>query len=459
MLVNRSILAVITTATVIGAVAVGLGQPAAASRAPHSSAAATARTELRNGTLQRDHSLINVCAAHNLACDAIVVARNKSKNDATAMAFKPAVGYGAGELQKAYGISGTASRTGMIVVIGAGAYPTLESDLGVYRSAYNLPQCTTANGCFTQLRYNGKAPYAPTPHHGLQFAEEEIAVETALDVDMASAACPACKITSLQVPLKDGFFGNKQHIHNAISHFAAGVQTAHSMGANAVSISYGYPADTFSDKGTIADMLNVAGMPIVSSSGDAGFVVRHATWPQNLKTVTAAGGTSLYTDKSNSRGFSEVAWNGAGSFCTTDLGPAEGQPAKVTRYCRGHRTASDVSAVSDPYTGVAVYDSYAPGSGQPFGFLTVGGTSAASPFIAGIYARAPQNNQVVGPNTIYAAPASDFTDVTTGTNYGLGYCESKGVGNPVCDARPGWDGPTGVGTPYGLGAFAATPKG
>jgi subtilase family serine protease len=459
MLVKRSILVAVTTAAVIGAVAVGLGQPASASRAPHSSAAAVARAELRDGTLQRDHSLINVCSAHRLACNAVVVARGKATKGTTAMAFKPAVGYGAGELENAYGISGTPSRTGMIVVIGAGAYPTLESDLGVYRSTYHLPACTTANGCFTQLRYNGKAPYQPATRRYLQFAEEEIAVETALDVDMASAACPACKITSLQVPLKDGFFGNKKHIHNAISHFATGVQTAHSMGANAVSISYGYPTDKFSDHGAIANKLNIPGMPIVSSSGDSGFTIRQGSWPESLRTVTSVGGTSLYKDNSNSRGYSEVAWNGAGSNCTKDLGPAEGQPASVTRYCRGHRTDSDVSAVADPYTGVAVYDSYAPGSGHPFGFITVGGTSAASPFVAGMYARAPQNDQVVGPNTIYAAPAADFTDVTTGTNFGLGYCPTTGVGNPVCDARPGWDGPTGVGTPYGLDAFASTPKG
>jgi subtilase family serine protease len=455
--VNKSVLAAISAAAVLGAVAVGLGQPAGAASRPHHSAVAAERAALRDGTLQRDHGLINICSAHKLACNAVVVA--KSKHSASAMAFKPAVGYGAGELQKAYGISGSPSRTGMIVVIGAGAYPTLESDLGVYRSTYHLPACTTANGCFTQLNYKGNAPYAPTTHLGLQFGEEEIGVETALDVDMASAACPKCKITSLQVPLKDGFFGSTKHIHNAISHFATAVQTAHSMGANAVSISYGYPTDRFSDHGTIANMLKIPGMPIVSSSGDAGFTVRHGQWPQSLKTVTSAGGTSLYPDTSNSRGYTEVAWNGAGSNCTPDIGPAEGQPAKVTRYCRGKRTSSDVSADADPFTGVAVYDSYAPGSGQPFGFITVGGTSAASPFIAGMYARAPQNDQVLGPNTIYAAPASDFTDVTTGTNFGLGACETKGVGNPVCDAGPGWDGPTGVGTPYGLAAFASTPKG
>ncbi len=311
----------------------------------------------------------------------------KSKGSTRAMAFKPPVGFGAGELEKAYGVKGTPSKHGTIAVIGAGAYPTLESDLSVYRSTYKLPPCTTANGCFTQLNYKGKAPYAPATHLGQQFGEEEIAVETSLDVDMASAACPECKVISLQVPLKDGFFGGTKHIHNAISHFATAVQTAHKLGADAVSISYGYPADAYSDKGAIAAKMKVPGMALVSSSGDGGYNEFFQPWPQDLKTVTSAGGTSLFPDSTNSRGFTEVAWNGAGSVCDTDLGPAEGQPKSVSRNCFGQRAASDISAVADPYTGVAVYDSYAPATGEPLGFIVVGGTSVASPFIGGLYAR------------------------------------------------------------------------
>jgi hypothetical protein len=63
-----------------------------------------------------------------------------------------------------------------------------------------------------------------------------------------------------------------------------------------------------------------------------------------------------------------------------------------------------------------VYDTYAPFSGQPFQWLIVGGTSVSSPFVAGIYARAGNLSQVIGPNTLYMDKASDFTDVTVGAN-------------------------------------------
>lgn len=410
------------------------------------------RAQLRAGTLGSGYTTENICSAHRLACQAIVLTRTSSS--ATPFAFTPPIGYGARELERAYGLAGAPSRAGTIVVIGAGADPSLESDLGVYRSTYHLPACTSGNGCFRQVNYLGGAPYPPATGFNNQFGEEEIAVETSLDVDMASAACPQCKIISMQVPLRDGFFGNRKHINTAISHFATGVQTARSLGASAVSISYGYPTDKFSDKGAIAAQMDQPGMPIVSSSGDAGFAERAGQWPQSLTTVTSAGGTSLYP-AGNDRGYSEVAWNGAGSDCSVDLPPAKGQQANISSYCGGHRAASDVSAVADPYTGVAVYDTYAPATGLPYGFLVVGGTSVASPFIGGIYARAPQDPTVEGPNTIYAAPRTDFHDVTAGTNAGLGYCRTVGIGNPVCDAGPGWDGPTGVGTPNGLAGFEA----
>lgn len=452
---RTKLITLLLTAGVVGAGAVGVSAAAATPRAgTHLSAAqvSTLRAQLRNRTLENTHGAVNICSTHKLRCNAVIITRSKSS--ARPLATAPPVGYGATELEKAYGVKSAASRTGTIVVIGAGAYPTLENDLAIYRSTYNLPACTAASGCFKQMNYLGGAPYKPATDPDDQYGEEEIAVETALDVDMASAACPKCKIVSMQVPLHDGFYGTVKQTHAAILHFATGVQTAKKLGASAVSISYGYPTDTYSDKGTVAKLMTQPGLPIVSSSGDGGFLDTYGQWPQSLPTVTSAGGTSLYP-QSGGRGYTEVAWNGAGSGCTLDLPPAAGQPSSISKLCGKHRTASDVSAVADPYTGVAVYDSYAPGSGMPYGFIVVGGTSVSSPFIAGLYARAPKNATVLGPNTLYAARASAFNDVTVGTNAGLGYCETVGIGNAVCDSGPGWDGPTGLGTPKGLAPFTS----
>jgi hypothetical protein len=101
-----------------------------------------------------------------------------------------------------------------------------------------------------------------------------------------------------------------------------------------------------------------------------------------------------------------------------------------------------VSAVADPNTGVAVFDSTA--SGGLSGWLVFGGTSVASPIIGTVYALAGNASTVTYGSFPYSHTASLF-DVTSGSN---GSC-----GSYLCTAGPGYDGPTGLGTPNGTGAF------
>src|SRR5262249_54864090 len=99
----------------------------------------------------------------------------------------------------------------------------------------------------------------------------------------------------------------------------------------------------------------------------------------------------------------------------------------------GKRAAADVSAVADPNTGLAVFNKDAGG------FITVGGTSAASPFVAGVFAR--YGITPTGNASFPYAHTTQFFDITTGSN---GSCTSA-----LCKAGTGWDGPTGIGTPNG----------
>jgi hypothetical protein len=106
------------------------------------------------------------------------------------------------------------------------------------------------------------------------------------------------------------------------------------------------------------------------------------------------------------------------------------------------RIVADVSAVADPATGVAVYDSYGYG-----GWLVVGGTSVASPIIASVYALAGNASSVTSGSHPYGyVGTSNLNDVTAG---------STATCTPayLCTAEPGYDGPTGVGTPWGTTAF------
>jgi len=101
-----------------------------------------------------------------------------------------------------------------------------------------------------------------------------------------------------------------------------------------------------------------------------------------------------------------------------------------------------VSAVADPNTGVAVYDSYTyQGVG---GWLVFGGTSVGSPLIASVYALAGNAADLSYSSYPYTHTGA-LNDVTSGSN---GSC-----GTILCNATSGWDGPTGLGTPNGTGAF------
>ena len=77
--------------------------------------------------------------------------------------------------------------------------------------------------------------------------------------------------------------------------------------------------------------------------------------------------------------------------------------------------------------------------------LVFGGTSVASPIIASVYALAGGEPSGQTGAVLPYAHATSLNDVTSGSN---GSC-----GPPLCSAGTGWDGPTGLGTPNGTGAF------
>lgn len=185
------------------------------------------RGQVRSHAAAASHNQVS-CAAKKLTCDYRVL--TTSRTSGTPLTSTKPIGYGADDLATAYATTQSPSTRATITIIDAGAYPKLEADLAVYRAQYGLSPCTRSNGCFTQRNYLGGAPYTSTKKTA--YLDEEIAVETALDVDMASAACPKCHITELQVPAIDGTSANEDR---ATRHFSIGVQTAHKMHSSAVS--------------------------------------------------------------------------------------------------------------------------------------------------------------------------------------------------------------------------------
>jgi subtilase family serine protease len=395
-------------------------QPAAA---PALSAAPTAG-------LTMDFGCATVSGAHQAHCLGMLRAKRLTKGMAPLVTSGP-VGFGPPDLQSAYKVAGLTSGGRTVAIVDAFDDPKAEADLGTYRSHYGLAACSTANGCFKKV--NGSGATSPLPTADAGWAEEE-----SLDLDMVSSICPDCHILLVEAAGADD-----------VSLETAEDTAAAAPGVASVSNSWGGAEDSTI---TAADThFNHPGVAITASSGDSGYGV---SWPASSPYVTAVGGTSL-TKTTNTRGWTETAWSGAGSGCSA----YEAKSAWQTDTGCAKRTVADVSAVADPNTGVAVYDTYNTCGTSSFcdflislglvagadGWVQVGGTSASSPIVASVYALAGNTASVTYGSYPYGHTSSLF-DVTSGSNGSCG-------GTYLCTAGTGYDGPTGLGTPNGTGAF------
>jgi subtilase family serine protease len=372
-----------------------------------------ATTAFASPATARASSHVRVCASTTVGfahCLAIQVVPGRSARFLP-LASSPQ-GLNPADLQSAYKLpSSTAGSGQTVAIVDAFDDPNAESDLGTYRAQFGIAACTTANGCFRKVNQNGGTSF---PRTNVGWAEE-----ISLDLDMVSAICPNCHILLVEAST------------NSLTNLGTAVNRAATMGANAISNSYG-GGESSGETSTEASFYRHPGIAVTASSGDGGFGVE---FPAASQYVTAVGGTSL-TRASNSRGWTETAWSGAGSGCSAFIT----KPSWQTDTGCSRRTVADVSAVADPNTGVSVFDSFH----EP-GWLVFGGTSVSSPIIASVYALAGNASSITFGSFPYSHTSSLF-DVTSGSN---GTCSPA----YLCTAGPGYDGPTGLGTPNGTGAF------
>jgi len=376
-------------------------------------AGTSAPTHAANGVSAQHVPVCGAVPVGYARCHSILVLRSDGKPGGGGGTIG---GYYPADLQKAYSLPSTTAGSGQTVAI-VDAYddPTAETDLGVYRSHFGLPPCTTANGCFRKVNQTGSASSYPTANSGW-------GQEISLDLDMVSAICQNCHILLVEASSASN------------ADLAASVDTAARLGATAISNSYG-GSESSADVSTYDAHYTHPGIAITASSGDSGYGPQY---PAASPYVTAVGGATLTRD-SSSRGFSETVWSGAGSGCSA----YEPKPSWQTDSGCAKRTIADVSADADPNTGVAVYDSYA-SKGQS-GWLVFGGTSVASPIIASVYALAGNAANVTYGSYSYSHTSS-LNDVTSGSNGSCG-------GTYLCTGEVGYDGPTGNGTPTGTAGF------
>lgn len=357
----------------------------------------------------------------------------------------PDGGFSAGELRSAYKLPEHGGAGNIVAVVDLEGDPNAEADLNEYRREFGLSECTEGSGCFKQLNEKGE-PHKPTSAGWNN--------EISLDLDMVSAACPECHIALVEAAGTD---------HDLLE---ADETAVDEVGAVAVSNSWNFgfelnnPANKTAcevDKQPCVSQkeeeeddpaFDHPGTPILFAGGDYGYAVRY---PAISQYVISVGGTAL-KKKSSSRGWAEEVWSskkygddqkgrGTGSGCSV----YEPKPKFESEYSFDNPCAKnmeeDVAADGSPETGVAVYDSY------EGGWKVDGGTSASSPFVAGIEGLSSSSARSLGAETMWlAGAANELFDVTVGNN---GTCTPPAEDEYWCTAEVGYDGPTGNGTPDG----------
>jgi MYXO-CTERM domain-containing protein len=316
-------------------------------------------------------------------------------------------GYGPPDIQSAYDIDSSLGAGTTVAIVDAYAYDAAEADLAVYRKQYGLPACTVASGCLKIVGSSGGRPPAGddqgTGWNG----------ESALDLDMVSAACPKCKILLILA------------VDASNAGLDEGQQTAATLGAAVVSDSWGGAESNPTSEEQYFQTRPPIG--IFVASGDYGYNNggQGPDYPSTSLFVIGVGGTTLKKSTSSPRGWTEAPWAQAGSSCSTAFAKPSYQTSFVsTTACRG-RAASDISVLAD---NVATYQG---------GWQLVGGTSAASPLAAAMLAMTGHGSAKA--DFVYTNPTV-WTDITITTKNGS-------CGAPMCAGAVGWDGPTGLGTP------------
>jgi subtilase family serine protease len=308
------------------------------------------------------------------------------KNTAFAASTTPAGGLTPAQLRSAYGLTpasgGLAANGPLIAIVDAYEDKKAEADLATYRAQFGLPACTSDTGCFTKVVLSGaKMPpgQAQKLNNGTGLATW--ADEIALDLAMASAACPSCRLMLVEAGGQD-LDSLADAVNTAASYNPAAISTSWGVvegGGNAANIDPGAQA-----------AFNHPGIAITASAGDLGQV----QFPASSPYVTAVGGTTLAQDGTTARGWRETPWANTGTGCSIMFAVPAWQTGSA---CTSGRAVPDVSVIADYNPGVAVY------STAENGWVVLGGTSAGAPFVAGLYAAANDYGAAtVGAPSLYA---------------------------------------------------------
>ena len=323
------------------------------------------------------------------------------------------------QVYKAYGVPAN-SGSGAVAIIDAYNYPTALNDFNQFSQTFNLPtesstNVTGATNTVFQVVYaTGSAP----------IDDAGWSQEMAVDTQWAHAMAPRAKIYLVEAASSN------------LSDLIAAVNVAKALpGVRQVTISFGSAEDSCSLVNYDSAFLQ-NGVVFFASSGDTS---GERDFPAESVNVVAVGGTTLNV-ANDGTWLSETVWNSTGGG-SSQFEPRPVFQDLVQNIVGAYRGDADIAAVGDPNTGVSVYDSL-PYQGSS-GWQVFGGTSAATPIVAGIAnaAGAPRASSQAQNSVLYAGiGTANFHDITKGSSGTL-------------TATVGWDFPTGVGSPNGLKGF------
>ena len=339
---------------------------------------------------------------------------------------------------------------GAIALVDAYDNPNAAADLTYFSSHWGLP---AAN--FTKVYANssyGTLGGLSASCSGVPAGDTGWGLEEDLDIEYAHAMAPSAKIILVE----------------ACSNSYNDLLFAEEVAGKVVAAAGGGDISNSWIGGESPSQLGVAGfdnhfyrnywqhITYFASSGDYGFGVGY---PSTNPWVVSAGGTTINRDSAGNY-LSESCWAGSGGGNSTvetwanppnsiynGMGTWADYQYKLFGgypYGTAPRSTPDISADADPASGAWVYDSYGYS-----GWVVVGGTSLASPLLAGIVntsnnrlGQAPSNggyyhtgelDLLYGQLYSKTAYAANFYDVKTGSN-GVsavaGYDQCTGIGSP-----------------------------
>ena len=391
--------------------------------------------------------------------------------------------YTPSDIYAAYGVGklhdeGLTGKGETIVILDSYGSPTVQQDLNTFSDTFGLPRTT-----IEIIHPDGKPPFNNAVH-GSQVLW---AFETSLDVQWAHAIAPDAHIVLVEAnPAEtEGVQGFPSMFHGeqiAIAQFPGSV-ISQSFAATEQSLHSA--ADVQVAKFDQIYQQAVANhVTVIGSSGDTGtanvdkqgrvFPFPTVNWPSSDPLVTSAGGTWLQfgwtwnpaspTDLSflttpGSR--TEAVWNepflpaATGGGRSVLFSTPAFQAGISATLLQGRRGLPDVSWNSAVDGGVLVFTSF---PGVRVGWHIVGGTSAASPQLAGLIAL---TNQLADQNgkqhvgylnpLLYQLSASDFNDIVPQT-FGPGavtLADNSLFGSGIAGmaVTTGYDLATGFGSP------------